>query len=165
MFAFPNATGLVFTLTQEQIDRGCRAAAESPRKRIILPVHRRQSDPMQRVINFLQPGTYVRPHHHPRPGQVEFIHVLQGRMGILIFDPRGQIEAVHDLSAGPLGVIDLEEGIWHSLVCLEPNTVITEAKMGPYDPQNDKFFAEWAPAESDPAAEDAVSKFLACFQP
>lgn len=164
MNAFPNATGPVFHLTRELVELGCRAAAESPRKRIIQPVHRAQADPVQRLVNFLQPETYVRPHVHPGPGQAEFIHVLQGRIGFLVFQPDGQIESTHDLAAGPLGVIDIEAGVWHSLVCLAPDTVITEAKLGPYDAQTDKFFPQWAPGEPDPAAAaESVRRFRTFF--
>lgn len=163
MRAFSNPTGPVFTLTPELLERGCRAAAESPRRRIIQPVQRAQSDAVQRIVNFLQPGTYVRPHTHPRPGQVEFIQVLQGRIGLLVFDAAGTVQSVHDLTAGPLGAIDLEAGVWHTLVCLAPDTVVAEAKLGPYDPQTDKSFASWAPEESDPAASAVLGGFLALF--
>lgn len=163
MKAFPNPTGPVFTLTPELLERGCRAAAASPRRRIIQPVQRAQADAVQRIVNFLQPGTYVRPHTHPRPGQVEFIQVLQGRIGLLVFDPAGDLESVYDLEAGPLGAIDLEAGVWHTLVCLAPDTVVAEAKLGPYDPLTDKAFAAWAPEESDPAAAAELQRFLAHF--
>lgn len=163
MKALPNPDGPVFPLTRDLLLRGCQAAAESPRRRIIQPVQRRQDDSVQRLINFLQPGTYVRPHVHPAPGQVELLHVLQGRIGFLVFHENGQIESVHDLSAGPLGLIDIEAGVWHCLVCLAPDTVITEAKQGPYDPQCDKTFAPWAPEEGDPAAPEFVRRFAACF--
>jgi len=149
MNAFPNPSGAVFTLTEERVRQGCQAAAESPRKRIVQPVHRTQDASVQRIVNFLQPGTYIRPHVHALPGQVEFLEVLQGRIGFVLFDEQGRVASTHDLSAGPFGLLDIEPGTWHGLICLAPDTIITEAKQGPYDARHDKTFADWAPPEDD----------------
>jgi cupin fold WbuC family metalloprotein len=49
---------------------------------------------VQRFLNALQPGTYVRPHRHLRDAGVngfEFFLVLQGSLGLLILDEQGQV--------------------------------------------------------------------------
>lgn len=152
MLAFPNVAGPVFRLTEALLARGFAASRESPRRRIILPLHRTQSAPVQRMLNFFQPGTYVRPHVHPAAGQSELIQVLRGRLGFLLFNEDGEITGSHDLIAGAEALVDIEAGQWHGMVCLAPDTVIVEVKLGPYSAALDKVFATWAPHEGDPEA-------------
>jgi cupin fold WbuC family metalloprotein len=151
MLALPNATGPQFTLTAELLAQGHAAAAASPRQRIILPLHRAQEAAVQRMINFLQPGTFVAPHLHPLPEASETIQVLSGCLGFLIFDEAGAVVSTYRLEAGPLGLIDIEPNVWHGFVVLAPDTAILEIKRGPYDGARDKILAPWAPMEGNAA--------------
>lgn len=155
--ALPNITGPVFTISAEILRDGCAAAAASPRRRMILPLHRQQEALVQRMLNFLQPDTYIQPHLHPLPGASETIHVIQGSMVFLIFEEDGTVRSRHLLQAGPLGFIDIEPNVWHGFVTLEPDTVIIEIKRGPYDGANDKVFATWAPKEGEPGTTAALN--------
>lgn len=142
--ALENPTGPVFCLTPEILQEGLAASHLSPRKRMLFPIHRESEDLVQRMVNFLQPGTYIQPHQHPRDFASETILVMQGEMGFVIFDETGQVESVHRLGAGEL--IDIEACVWHGVLALAPDTVILEIKRGPYD-DRDKVFASWAPEE------------------
>lgn len=150
--ALPNPTGDLFVLNDVILSEAKTASRQSPRRRIVLPVQRSQDSQVQRLLNFLQPGTYIRPHRHPLPHATESICLLSGSLEILIFDKAGTVLSRHQLSANsPL--IDLEPGVWHGMIVLEPDTVIFEVKRGPYDPATDKEFATWSPAEDSPEAE------------
>jgi cupin fold WbuC family metalloprotein len=163
MLAFPNASGPVFRLTEAILEEGFAASRTSPRLRIILPLHRDQAAPVQRMLNFFQPGTYVRPHVHPDAGQSELVQVLRGRLGFLLFDSAGAITGHHELVAGPEALIDIEPGQWHGMVCLAPDTVIVEVKKGPYSAVMDKTFADWAPEEGDLGASDCLRRWESLF--
>ncbi len=153
--SLPPAEGPVFELTGDLLDRGCRAARESPRKRIIFPIHRRPEARVQRMLNFMQPGTYVVPHRHPLDHAIETVQVLRGALGFLVFDEEGGLVSTHRLSADSgSALLDIEPGIWHGMVVLEEDTVLLEIKRGPYDPATDKEFASWAPGEE--AGQEAV---------
>ena len=41
------------------IERGIRAANESPRRRIIMQLHRSDTEGVQRMLNFMQRGSYA----------------------------------------------------------------------------------------------------------
>jgi hypothetical protein len=41
---------------------------------------------------------------------------------------------------------------YHTLICLAEGSVLYELKDGPYDVNNDKTFAAWAPPEGSPEA-------------
>lgn len=151
--AFDNVTGPIFTLTDELIQQGIRGSRESERRRIILPIHREQSALVQRMINFLQPGTYIRPHKHPLPHATESLVLLKGAIRFFTFDEEGTIASDQVVSADPFpGVIDIESNTWHSFKVLEPDTVLFECKKGPYDAETDKIFAPWSPEEGSEEA-------------
>lgn len=158
--ALPNVTGDLFTLDDELIQTGIRESSNSPRKRMILPIHRSQGDLVQRMLNFFQPGTYVTPHLHPRDSASETILVLRGSLGFLLLDENGGILEKRRLEAGSL--IDIVPSVWHTMVALEPDTVILEIKRGPYD-DSDKIFADWAPGEGTPEAGELLREYEVLF--
>lgn len=142
--ALPNPEGPVFELTPELRATGLAESRSSPRGRMLLPIHRNQHALVQRMVNFLQPGTYIQPHQHPREFATETILVMSGELGFLTFSESGDLLTTHRLAVGEL--IDIEARVWHGVLALAPDTVILEIKRGPYD-DTDKVFADWAPAE------------------
>lgn len=162
--ALPEVTGDVFSLDRALLAEGLAAARQSPRRRIIQPLHRSSDAWVQRMLNFMLPGTYLRPHLHPRDHATETIQVLQGALGFILFDEDGNVLETCRLSTEPgRGLIDIEARVWHGMVVLEPDTVILEVKRGPYDPERDKVFAEWAPAEGEPECDAFRERWEALF--
>ncbi len=146
--ALDNISGGHFILDDDIIQKGMDTSRNSPRKRIIMPIHRKQDAQVQRMLNFLQPGTYIRPHKHPLSHATESIIVLKGAIRFFIFDSDGNIEHIFNLNDRPVkNLIDFEPGIWHSFIVLEKDTILFEVKRGPYDAETDKVFAQWAPEE------------------
>jgi cupin fold WbuC family metalloprotein len=137
-------------------------ARTSPRRRIILPFHKRPEDPLHRMLNAVQVDSYVRPHRHLDPPKSEAFIVLRGALVFFTFEDDGRLRDSIRLAAGSerFGV-DLAPGIYHSFAALEPDTVIYEVKNGPYEAANDKSFAPFAPEEGTPEAADYVRSLLA----
>jgi len=132
-----------------------RDAAVNPRKREIHRFHADDAASLHRMLNAVQPGSYVRPHRHLTPPKDESFVLLAGSLGFVCFRDDGSFGredcAVLDRATGVLAV-DAPAGGWHALLALEPDTAIFEIKPGPYSAMSDKDFAPWAPADSDPAA-------------
>ena len=118
---------------------------------------------MQRMLNFLQPGTYIRPHLHPLDHASETICVLRGALGFVLFDDAGGVRETMVLRAGGLGVVDIEPRVWHGMAALEEDTVLLEMKQGPYDAATDKVFADWAPEEGAGGAEEYERRVAGLF--
>lgn len=157
--AFKNPLGDLFSLSEKWIAKGIKASQESSRKRIILPIHRRQEAEVQRLVNFLQPGTYIRPHKHPMPHATESIVVLKGSVRFFTFDEKGDVITDHLLRSAPLpGILDIEPEVWHTFTVEEPDTILFECKKGPYDAKTDKVFAEWAPGEGAPESAEFMKR-------
>lgn len=131
-------------------------AETAPRHRTHATLHDDSSDPVQRVVIALQPGTYVRPHRHG-DAVWELFAVLDGALAVLTFDPDGRVEQRLDLRPGGDRIVQLAPGQWHSVVALQPGTVALEVKPGPYRPTTDKDFAAWAPAEGQDGAAAMVA--------
>lgn len=142
-------------LDQDLFDRVAAEARALPRLRRNHNLHQ-ESDPVQRFLNVMQPGTYVRPHRHRRAragAGFECFVVLQGAIGLLLLDEAGAVVGRERLEAGgPLRGIELAEGLLHTLVALAPDSVLLEIKEGPYEPAADKDFLAAFPAEGTEAS-------------
>jgi cupin fold WbuC family metalloprotein len=110
-------------------------------------------DPVHRLFNAIEPGSYIRPHRHLHPPKTETMVVVAGTLGFLSFHDDGTVaERVVLAAGGETFGVDVAPGVWHSFVSLAPGTVVFEAKAGPYVPAGERDAAPWAPAEGDPAA-------------
>lgn len=130
------------------LDAVTAEAKASPRLRKNRNFHRADGEPAHRLLNAIEPGSYLMPHRHLDACKDETFVVLRGRLGLVLFDDAGTVvrTAVLGPGAQALGV-DLPRGTWHSAVALESGTVFLEAKAGPYRPLSAEERAPWAPAE------------------
>lgn len=138
-------------------------AQTAPRRRANHNLHPQLDDPVQRFLNALEPGTYVRPHRHVDPAaKWELFVALSGSVAVLVFDDRGQVRERTEVAAdGPVRAVEVPAGAWHGLVVLQPGTVLFEFKQGPYAAISDKDFAAWAPAENDAGAAAMLARLEA----
>jgi cupin fold WbuC family metalloprotein len=136
-------------------------AGNIPRKRINFNFHKAPSDPLQRLLNVMQPGTYLQPHKHENPDKREVFIVLTGRFLAVEFDEKGSIadSMILDPLKGNFAA-EVPARTYHSIICLEPNSAIYELKDGPYDPLDDKNFAVWAPKEGTEGCREFLNKIL-----
>lgn len=126
-------------LTTELFDKLASEATLSPRKRKNFNFHK-QDETVQRFLNVMQPDTYVTPHKHQGADNFEFYCLLQGAIGVLVFNELGEVVDKVKLSAtGKTRGFELAGDTYHTVVCLERDTVVLEAKEGPYDPHAMKF--------------------------
>lgn len=133
-------------------------AKQSPRLRMNYNFHDKLEDPVNRLINAMEPGTYLRPHRHLNPDKDESFLLLRGRVVVLIFDENGKVteKLILDPKAGVYGA-DIKAGVWHGLLVLEPDSVIYEAKPGPFAPLTPENMVPWSP---EPEDTEGVTKFL-----
>jgi cupin fold WbuC family metalloprotein len=145
--------GELTLLSTELMEAALAQSRISARRRVILPLHKEAGDTLHRMLNAVQPGSYIRPHRHLGPPKAECFVVLRGALAFLTFAEDGAVrDCVHvEAGASPFGV-DLSPGVYHGFVALAPDTLIFEAKPGPYVASTDKEFAPWAPEEGSPHA-------------
>jgi cupin fold WbuC family metalloprotein len=88
--------------------------------------------------------------------------VLQGEIGVLILDETGHVERYFRVGGDPWG-LELAEGVFHTLVALQPDTAILEIKEGPYEPSADKDFLPQSPLEGTVEASALVKLWTGYF--
>ncbi|MDR1886982.1 MAG: WbuC family cupin fold metalloprotein [Prevotellaceae bacterium] len=140
------------------LDSVSAQAVKSPRLRMNYNFHLHTDEPLNRLLNAMEPGSYFPPHRHKNPDKEEIFLVLRGSVLILIFDDDGFVASVTEISPKKeVYGMEIEAGVWHSLIVLEPDTVVYEVKRGPYVPLTPDNIAPWAP---DPADRNQVNEFL-----
>jgi cupin fold WbuC family metalloprotein len=135
------------------LDEVCAQAAASPRRRKNRNFHPYDEHPGHRLLNAMQPDSYIPPHRHLDPNKDETFVVLRGLLGLVLFDDTGKILRALKVGAGGTAIgVDIPHGTWHTAVALETDTVFLEAKAGPYLPFTPAEKAPWAPAENTAGA-------------
>ena len=114
-------------------------AKESPRRRMHMDLRTQAmsdeswTDMSQRILNVLMPDTVIPIHRHNESS--ETVIICRGKVREEFYDDNGQKIAEFVLEAGgECPGVQVPMGVYHTCVCLEPGSVIFEAKDRPYDP-------------------------------
>lgn len=144
-------------IDQLLLDQVARLARESPRRRKNYNFHKTYDDTLQRLLNAIEPYSYIQPHKHEDPDKREVFTVLQGRLLVVEFDKAGNItdHCIIEPSHGSYGA-EIPACTFHSIFALESGTIVYEIKDGPYSPINDKNFAAWAPKEGESGVKEYI---------
>lgn len=146
-------------IDQNAVNSTVEKARNSPRKRTNLNYHTDYADPINRLLNAMEPWTYVRPHKHENPDKREIFLILTGTVAVITFDDQGHVsECVRLCSKSGNYGIEIPEKTWHTVIALESGSAVYEVKDGPYLPINDKNFASWAPPEGSPECASYLHK-------
>jgi cupin fold WbuC family metalloprotein len=139
-------------------------ARGSQRRRKNRNLHAAESEPCNRLLNAVEPDSYVPPHRHLDPHKEETFAVLRGRFGVVVFDDEGKVSGTALLEAGGERMAaTVAHGTWHTLLSLAPGSVFFEAKGGPYAPLLPEERAPWAPAEGAPDAPAYLERLRRLF--
>lgn len=130
----------------------CQKAKDSERGRAHHNLHETAEDPVQRLLIALQPGTYVPVHRHNMPGRWELLTLLQGSLACILFDSDGNVIDRQLFNSSNGAGMEFSQGTWHTVVCLDADTVIQEVKPGPFDPATASEVASWCPKEGSDLA-------------
>lgn len=120
-------------IDNQLLDTLSSQAKANPRLRQAYDLRNTPEDNSQRMLNALEPGTVMPIHRHRKSS--ETVVIVRGSLIERFYDEEGNItEEVLMVPGGENPVVQVEKGRWHSLECLEPNTVLFESKDGAYEP-------------------------------
>lgn len=128
-------------------------------------VHQSYQDASQRLFNAIEPGSYIRPHRHASDPREELLIAVRGVMAMVTFDDNGDVTNVlrfgterhrDQMAVGA----EVSSSTWHTVIALEPSCVLLEVKAGPFDPNQPKDLAPWAPEEGCDAASVYLGRLL-----
>lgn len=146
------------------LDTVVAEAKEAPRKRKNRNFHPDNDYPAHRLLNAIEPGSYIQPHRHNDTTKDETMVVLRGSLGLVEFDASGQVCRCVVLKAGGEAMgCDIPHGTFHTVMALEAGTVFLEAKSGPYAALTAEEKAPWAPQEGDIGASDYLQTLQRYF--
>lgn len=136
------------------LDEVSAAAKAVPRQRKNYNFHLHDESKCHRLLNAIEPDSYIPPHRHLDVEKDETLFVVRGRLGVVFFDDGGAVTWSGILSAeGDLVGVNIPNGVFHTEASLESGTIFFESKAGPYRPLGVEERAPWAPVEgSDEAA-------------
>jgi cupin fold WbuC family metalloprotein len=137
-------------IDKELLDQTTEKAKQSSRLRMNYNFHESADDPINRLVNAMEPDTYLRPHRHKNPDKNEIFLLLRGKAALFLFDDGGRIteKVILDPANGIYGG-EIPPDVWHTLIVLESGSVIYEIKQGPFTPLSVENMAPWSPAAED----------------
>ncbi|MBX2842663.1 MAG: WbuC family cupin fold metalloprotein [Flammeovirgaceae bacterium] len=143
------------------IEKVIGEAQASERKRKNYNFHTNSQDSIHRMLNAMEPGTYVAPHKHENPDKREAFIILKGKILVVEFSEDGVISNhfILDAQSENFGA-EISPGTYHTLISLEKGSILYELKDGPWDPGTDKNFAPWAPLEGEKGTDLFIEKVL-----
>ena len=158
---------MIKVIDKALLDKVSQQAKVNSRLRMNHNFHKEMDEPVQRLLNALEPNTYLPPHRHLHSEKQEIFLVLRGAVLTFLFDDEGDITQTFEINPlkGNYGM-EIDPSIWHSFVVLEKETVIYEIKEGPFAPIDPQDMAPWAPKPLE--IEDAqvyIRNLLSTYQP
>ena len=120
-------------ITKELLDELSAEAKVNPRLRQNYDLRNSDADQSQRMLNALEPGTIIPIHRHTASS--ETVTIIRGAIRETFYDKNGKLTETITLQYGEdVPILVIPRGMWHSLECLEPDTIIYESKDGAYEP-------------------------------
>ena len=139
-------------ITQQMMDELTAQAKASPRLRMNLDLRNDENDTSQRMLNAIEPGSPLPIHRHQKTS--ETVVCLRGRLVEEYYQEEfrdeslefrdssrsSRVQKVQEIELspnGPVVVLNIPAGQWHTVRALESGTVILEMKNGAYEPISD----------------------------
>ena len=121
-------------ITQAILDNLTEQAKKSERLRMNLDLRNSSEDLSQRMLNAIEPGSVLPIHRHQKSS--ETVVCLRGKLVEEFYDDFGRMceEAIELSPNGPVFVLNIPAGQWHTVRALDSGTVILECKDGAYEP-------------------------------
>ncbi len=153
-------------ISRQKLDQLSSEAKLAPRLRKNYNFHTSDEDICHRLLNAMEPDSYIQPHRHLNINKDETLVVIRGRIGIIMFDFDGTIkENVLLEPTGSIMMVNIPHGIFHTCISLEEGTVFFESKAGPFVPLAPEERARWAPPENDASVAKYLASLKKLFEP
>ena len=125
-------------ISQAILDKLTEEAKASPRLRMNMDLRNSTEDQSQRMLNAIEPGSPLPIHRHKHTS--ETVVCLRGRLVEEFYDEleRTCTDRIELSPNGPIALVNVQAGQWHTVKALESGTVLLECKDGPWEPLGDE---------------------------
>ncbi len=151
-------------IDQKKLEDISLQAKQSPRLRKNYNFHHADHEICHRLLNAMEPDSYIQPHRHLDINKDETLIVVRGSMAIIIFNDAGKIEEKSILEPdGDVLMANIPHGAYHTWLSLKERSVFFEAKGGPFLPLTNDEKAPWAPEEGHESAKAYLASLKKLF--
>lgn len=121
-------------VSQAVLDELTAQAKASPRLRMNMDLRNGPEDSSQRMLNAIEPGSPLPIHRHKYTS--ETVVCLRGRFVEEFYDELERIctDAIDLTPGGPIFLVNVPAGQWHTVRALESGSMLLEMKYGKYEP-------------------------------
>ena len=121
-------------VSQAVLDELTAQAKASPRLRMNMDLRNGPEDSSQRMLNAIEPGSPLPIHRHKYTS--ETVVCLRRRFVEEFYDELERIctDAIDLTPGGPIFLVNVPAGQWHTVRALESGSVLLEMKDGKYEP-------------------------------
>ena len=121
-------------INQAILDKLTEGAKASPRLRMNMDLRNSTEDHSQRMLNAIEPGSPLPIHRHKHTS--ETVVCLRGRLVEEFYDEleRTCTDRIELTPNGPIALVNVPAGQWHTVKALESGTVLLECKDGLWEP-------------------------------
>jgi len=140
-----------------------KVALEGSRKRARFCLHPDPDDPLHEMLIVQARGNYVPPHKHK--GKPESFLLLEGEVDVVIFDDKGEVVRIIELSGitgGKIFYTRLPPDTYHTVIFKDEVNIFMETTTGPFF-SNDMIVPSWASSSGNGGkkiVEDKVARFV-----
>ena len=110
------------------------------------------------MIILVRRGNYYRPHKHPSKG--ESYHIIEGSLGVAIFDEDGNVEDACVLAPNHSLIYRTGENMYHAVIPVSDLVIYHESVAGPFIREHNSVFPHWAPDGSKDEESSVYVKHL-----
>jgi cupin fold WbuC family metalloprotein len=120
-------------------------------------IHESYDAPSQRLFNVIEPGSYTRPYRHANKLKDQILIAIPGLMALATFGEQGEVTGGVCFNAGRNGEdfsagAEVPSGTRHTVIALGSCCFLLKLKTGPFDSNQPKNLAPWAPDENSTQA-------------
>lgn len=153
----------VRVVDQHVLDVLTARAKASQRLRQHQNLHGSYQDPCQRLLNAVEPGSYLRPKRDVSVPRDKLLVALRGSFALVRFDDNGSIIGITEFAAGSIAGVAVEVAptCWSTVLSMKTGSVLLEVRPGPFDPGHLGDFAPWAPEPEDARATEYLRRLQA----
>jgi cupin fold WbuC family metalloprotein len=126
--------------------------------------HDSKNSNVHEMIIFHKKGYYIRAHSHP--GRSESIHVIKGKVDIILFNEIGDILDViemGDFLSDRIFYYRLNSEIIHTLIIRSKELIFHETTSGPFTKKNIKY-ARWSPKKLNKKFQNKLLRSISAYK-
>lgn len=145
--------GPLIEVDDAMIEMLVEASGSEPKRRARLNLHNNDDDLLHEMIIAFRKDSLNMPHRHV--GKSESMHIMRGRVDVVIFDDDGnakrrvRLGSPREWTPKMPSVFRMAAPLWHTVIPVDDIVIVHETTNGPFQPGRNMEVPLWAPGENE----------------